>query len=551
MAKKSNQRSNPPFKFKRHHPIGAVQAELDHEYLDHCFVDTGDLAALTDIHNPRALLVGRTGTGKTALLYYLTQRCDNVLEIQPENLSIDYIANSNILQFFQEAGVNLDVLFRLLWRHVIVVELLQYKFDIRDESAMQRCQRTLSEFLQRDKPKRKAIEYLETWGNTFWEHTEYRVREVVSNIETALSGNLTVGPEKLQGGAEAARKLSDSERREVVQRGKQAVQQVQIKALGDVIKVLGEHIFTDEQRRYYVLIDRLDENWASAPVRYQLVRALIEEMRTFRAITPLKIIVAMRLDLVERVFHEASDTGFQEEKYRDLMMPLSWSREHLYELAETRLNYLLRYKYTNASVQFGDIFPNRVGRRHTFDYVLDRTAYRPRDVINYLNYVLEAAVGRSSITQELVRSVEEQYSEDRARSLTDEWASVYPCFSTYLDILYRRGDGFRIHTIREGELEAIALALIEQANYRDDPVGEAAEQYLNGSLSSSHFRFEIIRILYYTGTIGTKKDKASSIRWVFNEGIIRTRPDVKGDSRVYIHPMLQRKLSTPSSKDGN
>lgn len=543
MSKKKSPGNQQPFRFRRHHPVGAVQAELDQEFLDHCFIDTGDLAALTDIHNPRSLIVGRTGTGKTALLYHLKRNSDNVIEIEPENLSIDYIANSTILQFFQEAGVNLDVLFRLLWRHVIVVELLQHKFDIRDESAMQRCQRTLADLLKRDKPKQKALDYLEQWGNTFWEHTEYRVREVVSNIETELSGHASTGTSALQGGADAARRLSDGERQEVVERGKQAVQQVQIKALGDVIKVLGDHVFTDEQRRYYVLIDRLDENWASDPIRHKLIRALIEEIRIFRSITPLKLLVAMRLDLVERVFKEASDTGFQEEKYRDLMMPLAWSPDHLYELAQSRLTYLLRYKYTTSHVTFEDIFPNRVGRRKTFDHILTRTAYRPRDVINYLNYVLEAAVGKTSITQDLVRSVEEQYSEDRYRSLIDEWASIYPCFGVYLELLYKRADGFRVSTISNDELESLALSLIEKPDYADDPVGRSAEGYLNGSIKPTQLRFQIIDVLYFAGAIGTKRDASSSIRWVFEQGVIRSSPDVKSDSRVYVHPMLHRRLS--------
>lgn len=539
----SKKTPRPKFKFKRHHPIGAVQAELDSEYLENCFVDTGDLSALRDLDNPRSLLVGRTGSGKTALLYWLKRDADHSIQVEPENLSIDYIANSNILQFFQEAGLNLDVVFRLLWRHVIVVELLKERFEIVDETSMQKFVRFITDLLQPDKAKQKAMEYLQTWGDSFWEETEYRVKEVVSNIESELSGTLSIGDEVVGGGASAAKRLSEEQRKEVVARGKRAVQKVQIKALGDVITVLSKHIFTDPQKKYFIIIDRLDENWASESIRYKLLRALIEEIRTFRSITSLKVVVAMRLDLVERVFHEAEGSGFQEEKYRDLIMPLAWGREHLYELAQKRINYLLKFKYTKQDVRFEDVFPGKVGRRKVFDYILDRTLYRPRDLITYINYVLEEAVGKSRITQDMIRSVEEQYSEDRVRSIVDEWVSIYPLIGIYLEVLYQRQDGFRIKSIEKDELEGLALRLIEKENYNEDPVGTAACSYLNGVISAADFRFEIIEILYCAGVVGLKKDSKGSKRWAFQEMVIRTAPSLKGDSRVYIHPMFWRRLS--------
>ena len=49
---------------------------------------------------------------------------DNVIEVQPESLALAYISNSTILQFVHDLGVNLNIFFRLLWRHVFTVEIL-------------------------------------------------------------------------------------------------------------------------------------------------------------------------------------------------------------------------------------------------------------------------------------------------------------------------------------------------------------------------------------------------------------------------------------------
>ncbi|SDK34404.1 hypothetical protein SAMN04487954_1153 [Billgrantia gudaonensis] len=504
---------------------------------------------MLDLSNTCSLVIGRTGVGKTALLSELRKTAEHAIDLAPENLSIDYIANSNILQFMHSSGVNLDVLFRLLWRHVIVVELLKYKYSIRNETAMDSFKQAIGGVLKKDKPKKKAIEYLQKWGDQFWEETEDRVREVVSSIETELSGGFSSSAFNLQGGAEAAKKLTETERREVVNKSKGAIQKIQIKELGEVVSFLAEDVFTDRQKKYFVLIDRLDENWASDDIKYKILRALIEEMRTFRSITTLKLVVAMRLDVVERIFSEANDTGFQEEKYRDLMMPLMWSQEHLQELVEKRINYLLRYKYTSQSINFDDIFPGKVGKRKTFEYILQRTFNRPRDVITYVNYVLDASVGKSSITQDVVRGVEEQYSEDRSRSIIDEWVSIYPNLSVFLPLLDNRQDGFRLGSIDGEELMAVANSVVQRDGYKSDTLGLSAEKFLNGEISESFFRIEIARSFYRVGVVGVKKDSQSPTRWSFEERMIYTNPNVKGNSRIYVHPMMWRRFSIVRSED--
>lgn len=359
MVKKQQQKQ--PFRFKSHNPIGAVQAELDHEFLENCFIETGDLDAALDIDSPRSVIIGRTGVGKSALLMRVKNTQDHAIEVAPENLSIDYIANSSILGFFEEVGVNLDVLFCLLWRHVLVTELLRYRYNIHNKSMMDRFICSITEAIKKDRSKEKGLNYLKQWGDSFWEETEYRVKEVVSRIESELKTNIGAKNFNLNAGAGAAKKLTDEERKEVLERGKQVVAKVQIKDLGEVIRVLADNVFIDKQKRYFLIIDGLDENWADQSIRYKLIRALLEELRKFRKIQPLKILVSLRLDLLEKVFENTRDAGFQEEKYRDLLMPIRWNREHLYQLVKARIEYVLRYKYTTEIVNFEKFSPLRLG----------------------------------------------------------------------------------------------------------------------------------------------------------------------------------------------
>jgi len=57
----------------------------------------------------------------------------DAIVISPETLSFNYLANSTILQFFLEAGVKLDLFFKLLWRHVFTVELLRNRYNLKTQ----------------------------------------------------------------------------------------------------------------------------------------------------------------------------------------------------------------------------------------------------------------------------------------------------------------------------------------------------------------------------------------------------------------------------------
>ena len=114
--------------------IGALAAEQDTQFLQSCFVDTGAYALAQAAGDNRVIIVGRTGTGKSAILRMLeSQHGTRVVRIEPENIALTYVSNSTVLNFFADIGVNLDPFFKLLWRHVITVELLNHHFQDRND----------------------------------------------------------------------------------------------------------------------------------------------------------------------------------------------------------------------------------------------------------------------------------------------------------------------------------------------------------------------------------------------------------------------------------
>ena len=122
--------SQSEFKFRRTDIIGVASAEDDAEFLKTCFVKTEEYEALKDKEDIRQIVLGRTGSGKSALFERLKQEEEErTISIEPRELALTYVSNSSVIKYFSDLGVNLDPFYKLLWRHVLTVEILRRHFE--------------------------------------------------------------------------------------------------------------------------------------------------------------------------------------------------------------------------------------------------------------------------------------------------------------------------------------------------------------------------------------------------------------------------------------
>lgn len=137
-----------------------------------------------------------------------------------------------------------------------------------------------------------AIQYLRDWGEKFWEETEYRVKEITQKMELQLTdaAKASLGPRYASIGFDTnnVEKLSAEEKAEIVKRGQQVVSETQVKDLHQVLKML-DTILDDRQKTYYVVVDRLDENWVEESLRYRLIMALIQTAKEFIRVKNAKL----------------------------------------------------------------------------------------------------------------------------------------------------------------------------------------------------------------------------------------------------------------------
>lgn len=528
------------FVFRKNENLGALGAEEDGEFLEDCFEDTGDLAVLSDTHAPQRIVIGRTGVGKTALLLQLQQQEEKVAWLEPDELSLQYLSNSTILRYLDELGVNLDLFYRLLWRHILAVELIQLKYHLRSEGD----QKTLFAKIGRlfgDKRKQEALDYLMEWGDRFWEGTELRVHEVTEKFESDLRSKLGAKARILDAGIEAADKVSAEDHKEIKHLAQDVVNHVQIHQLSRVMDFLKEDVFNKEHPRHYVVIDRLDENWVDDRLRYRLIRALIETTRDFKKIDNTKIVIALRTDLLHRVIRETRDAGFQEEKYQPLYLRVYWTKEQLMRVLDQRVNKLVRRQYTSASVLWSDVFPPKVRKERTEEYMVDRTMYRPRDMIQFANCCVQLAIDKPHVTEANVQAAESEYSRQRFRSLGEEWVGNYPALLSIANILLsKRPPSFRVGEFNADELARACGAALEGG--MDGDLAAVADAFVRSQTSEAAVRATLARVFYQVGLIGIKPSPTQAMSWSFRGQESISEAEITDESRAAVCPMFHRVL---------
>lgn len=536
-------------KYRSHMSIGVNAAEQDSKFLEACFVSTGDFETIQDFESPKCILLGRTGVGKSASIIRIRNSHDNVINIDPETLSLKYISNSDVLRFLSNLGVKLDIFYRLLWQHVFCVELLNYHFKIVNETGFQRFKNWVSTTIKKDKSTELATQYLEKWNSEFWLEREERIKEITRKLEESISAEIGFEKYGVKARAGGEQGVAEEIRSEIVHKAQKVVNDIQIRHLGQVIDIIADEIYNDPKRKLYITIDGLDEDWVEDDIRYKLIRALIETTKKLRRISNVKVIIALRSDLLGRVYKFTRDSGFQEEKYEDLNLRVSWKPEQLKQLVAERLNYLFKDQYTGQKIEFSDVFPEKINKsgKETFEYMSQRTLMRPRDIIEYVNVILEQASGADAISGKMIIESEKIYSERRLNAILQEWIVEYPRLKDCTRLLYGKPTKFIVSDISQKEIEELMMFLGMSKNSSGDIIEDSARRHLNSILDIAEFRREVLRVFFMIGFIGYKEDTGHPWIYCYTNNV--SEPRFEDDTAMQIHPMLWAVLGSKKLKN--
>ncbi|GGI54905.1 P-loop ATPase, Sll1717 family [Oxalicibacterium solurbis] len=544
--------SGIPFRFKRNSKIGEAGAEQDDEYLFQSFLDIGDYEELRNPRSPKRILVGRTGSGKTALLRYLAHKEEHVIELEPENLSLSFISNNTVIRFFEDLGVKLDPFYSLLWKHVIAVELIKKRYGLTTEEKTKSWITNIVDSLKKkDGAKERALLYIKDWGDKFWIETESRIQELTTKLASELKMGMGIEIPVGQLGLKVGADLTEEQKQEIIYRGQNVMKSVQLRELADVIRFLDEDVFIDPQKPYYVTIDKLDEDWVDDSLRYRLIRALIEALKAFQKVENVKIIIALRHDLLLKVFSETAGVGLQEEKYDALILRLRWSQKQIESLLDKRIEVMVRQQYTTRPVRLRELFPEKVGRISFIDYLIQRTALRPRDAILFVNECITRSESAGQVKVQSIFAAESEYSRLRIASLLYEWKRIYPSLKSSIRLLEKTPAEFRLSSINKLLLDNVIEELAMSTEYQDTCT-QACSNYLNSENASKHAVVaEFFRVFFQVGLVGLCHEGGSGWLWTQIDTPLVTLGQIKPGTKAQIHAMYHQALNTHYQTERN
>lgn len=525
------------YKLQKTQNIGSPDAETDDNLLD-VFVPISNVEEIIDTTNQASILIGRTGSGKSAIIRYLKNNCEHVTEIEPEAMSLRFLSNSTILNYFKSLNVNLTLFYKVLWKHVFIVELLKMCFHDDLISTEGHKFKTILNSLRgltkkKDPQKDRALKYLESWSGDFWKETEYRIKSFEQTLMENYASSLGVNVGDIDFSISEAKSKGEKYLFEAKSKAEKVIQDSQSNDLLQIIDIIKEGLFNKHQKKFYLVIDDLDQEWIEQSFRYELIGAMIEVIKEFRKLSGVKIIISLRENLNDLVFLGIQNRGGQREKYKPLYSTLSWTDEELKELLNNRLKNLSNNEFVLKKAFKED----RRNKKSSLSYVLERTYKRPRDIISFINHAIENANNKSFFSSDIIAKAEPLYSLDRFQALEDEWGENYGQFSSLCGFLNGIHLGFQLKSVNEDNFTEAYVDESIELSLRGELL-EILQKWKSEEITYISFLKKLLFIFYRIGIVGIKKDSIFPTAYFYDREVLIKQSDISHKCKFYVHPSL-------------
>ena len=538
--------------FRKNDDIGSLEAENDNNLLEY-FIQKYEVEMLRNIENKKSIVLGRTGMGKSAILNYLEKNEENVSRIKPESISLRHLSNSNIINYFTSLGVNLELFYKVLWKHVFIVEVIKLYFGndlTKTRNVFGRIYQT--HFM--NKKKKKAIDYLTKWENIFWEETEYRVKELETKLEknfrNSIGSNLEAYNKFIATGKTEYDELQvRTINYEVIHKAQKVVSEVQLEEINQIIEIMEGEILKGNPKKYFIIIDDLDREWVDKSIVYDLIKSLLIVVKNLSKLKRVKIIIALRINILRKILKTNESRGMQREKFNTYFLELDWSKEELRDMVDKRLRYRSISQRREKTLTVVNVFPNESKNNSVgFNYLVDRTLMRPRDVLDFVNKCIKRSDGSHHINKNTLLQAEDEYSHERLQALNDEWLENYGrlhylyAFLKHCEQKMQVKDYYPI--VGEHFLDCYCSGQLKEL---EDDIYKIINCYVEASDESKLTKY-VLGELYDIGLVGFKLSSDTSVSYSHTQYSLIRGDDITDDTFVYVHPMYMRSLRIRTKK---
>jgi len=298
-----------------------------------------------------------------------------------------------------------------------------------------------------------------------------------------------------------------------------------------------------ERHPVTVFVDELDKGWDASEDAISFVAGLFQAAVAINTqMTNIRVLVSLRKELYDNIPALYEDA----QKVRDIIETVEWDEPSLLELIAKRISRrfpeLGKLSFEDKwQASFAETLEYR--RAKSFNYMIDRTLYRPREIIQFCNDVADQA-RRQLITIQLpfdykqIAEAEYSYSESRVKDICAEYRYQYPALQSIMETF--RGLSYNF---TRDDLEEHLLRII----VGDLPISEEAEQWCGSTEPDS-----LIEILWSIGFIkaqavgGLRARRRSGSAYLGSHQI--SSLNLRNTPRFHVHPMFRSFLGMKEAK---
>lgn len=375
--------------------LGQSFAEYDRVLTPQVFVKTPAVEAVTQASRSKCFFVGRRGTGKTAITYYLGNLSKWAFQLHPQS-----IKPLNIPHNLDDLRDTRQRPFRSL--------VSCYRRALADEA--------LSQWTKKGQASISTLPSALTRERNLIEDHDFDQRFIKLFDETFSALNAANEKEWLK----------------------------QIARSKDICKSV-EMFAETHHMQAMLLIDRIDEAWdgsdSAVIFLMALMHACVEQGSESEIIRPL-------LFLRENIFERVRQIDNEFSRLETCVVSLDWTKELLLELIERRLNAPFNTKLPLDGTTW-DYFFEAVDGESSRSRVFNYCQERPRDVLTYCTFAVESAQGHlhQTVKIEDLQDARRRFSDSRLKDLGDEYSENYPQLQLVLSRFYGLGDAFTLSGI--------------------------------------------------------------------------------------------------------
>lgn len=216
--------------------------------------------------------------------------------------------------------------------------------------------------------------------------------------------------------------------------------------------------YLKDKDEIWFLFDNLDKGWptrGAAKEDILIITTLLDATRKLQRQfedlgVDFRCLIFLRSDIYELLIAETSDRG------KDTAITLDWNDPEVFkEMVRLRIS-----STGKLSGSFDEIWPvifdSHIGTQDSFQYMLERTLMRPRDLLSFLRRAIEVAVnrGHDRITQDDILMAESHYSDDMLLSTAFELKDIYSFAPNFLYVFLGCSQRLSINKVRDILIEA-------------------------------------------------------------------------------------------------